>query len=242
MVDAQSIKPLAGKVIALYKHEPGRSMVWLEESEGRQRVVKRFETSPVKQALLAMLRIHPGQCERRMHTRLAAMGLPVVGIEALIWQGGRCCLTSAYVGPSLDRVIKAGDCAHPSTRHHIARQLGHVTGMLVARGLFFRDLKLSNLLLADDGNLQIIDAGSTRPVNGVARSGCTLRMMRLLEKTAVQALAEAPVASLMSRADRLRYALGLLEHCTGGLAVVMLQAMGLPRPPRCLGSRLDSPV
>lgn len=222
-----TIKPLQGKVITVFKHEPGRSTVWLESDGCFDQVIKRFETSPIRQMFLAILQIHPGQCEKRAHAKLDAMGVPVVSIDALVWQGGKCCLKTAHVGPSLDRAVSDGLITSPVTRHQLTRDLGRLTGMLLARHLFFRDLKFSNIVRAADDCLLLIDAGSVRKVTPAALPQCMMRMLGLLQKTAEEALSKSPTRTQLFRTDTWRYTCAMLAELPDTLAEAMRNELGI---------------
>lgn len=224
-----TIRPLAGKVVTVFKRDAKRSTVWLEANGSVEQVIKRFEASPIKQMFLALLQIHPGQCEKRTHNKLKAMQVPVVTVDTMIWQGGKCCLTTAHVGSSLDRAVMAGAFSSPTTRHQLAKQLGQLTGLLLARKLFFRDLKLSNIVQGSNDALMLIDAGSVRHVCQRTLTTCMIRMLRLLEKTVSEAISQSPSPRLLTGTDRLRFAKAMLGELSESRATAMRQALGLMR-------------
>ena len=225
--DDITIKPLQGKVQTVFKHDAKRSNVWLESDGSREYVVKRFESAPAKQLFLRLLQIHPGQCEKRAHRKLQTLGIPVVPIDAMLWQSGKCCLITQHIGSSLDQAIMSGKFDAPVHRHRLARQLGELTAQLLSCGLFFRDMKLSNILSSAKGQLLLIDAGSVRKdrrnlVDGMGR------MLRLLEKTAIEAMRQSPSQLTLSRTDRLRFARTMITMLPEDLAGTMRTALELP--------------
>ncbi|MBL4701199.1 MAG: hypothetical protein JKX85_08065 [Phycisphaeraceae bacterium] len=224
-----TIKPLQGNVLAVYKLDDRRSTVWLEEYQSVTQVIKRFESLPLKQRFLAMLQIHPGQCEKRAHAKIKAMGLPVAVIQEMGWQHGKCYLTTPYIGPSLDIAIAKGDFELPVAKHKLARQLGKLTADLFKEQLFFRDLKISNILLSPEGELILIDAGSIRRVWQRSLPGCASRIFRLLNETAYRAFGTSPVCYVLSRTDRLRYATALLANLPDAISPAISASLGLTR-------------
>jgi serine/threonine protein kinase len=225
MENQPDMLPLRGEIQTVYKFDPARSNVWLESDDNHQYIVKRFEVSPAKQWFLAMLGIHPGQCETRAHRNIAAMGIPVVPIQQRVWQRGKLCLITPDMGQSLDRATVAGAFDSPAARHHLAKQLGQLTALLLERQLFFRDLKCSNILIDADGTLRLIDAGSIRKVSEVQLPDCLKRMLRLLEKTAIDAASQSPTPYELSKTDRLRFAKAVLQGSAASGPLV--EALGL---------------
>jgi serine/threonine protein kinase len=223
------IRPLHGKILTVYKNDDTRSSVWLESDPNESYVVKRFENLPIKQWFLAILQIHPGQCERRAHTRLRNLGLPVIAIEQTGWQKGRYYLTTQPIGPSLSNALSRGLYDQPTDRHHLAVQLGQLTGQLLKHRLFFRDLKSSNILLTAQNTLLLIDAGSVRKVWQHALPQCAKRMFDLLDNTVRQAACKSPAILILSRTDRLRYLLALLGQLQPATASSLCQFLKLKR-------------
>lgn len=231
-VNTPKITGLDGKVVRVYKQDARRSSVWLESQAGDSYVVKRFEFSVLKQALLRLLHIHPGQCEWRAHTMLKQMDLPALPIDKLGWRAGRCYLLSQPVGPALNNMITRGLFDAPCDRHHLAEQLGQLTGKLLARRLFFRDLKLSNILLSAQNTLVLIDAGSIRRVPARTLPDCVKRMHDLLQITTQIALDHrTDNPPQLSRTDRLRYLTALLAQLDQATGRALCAALKLPRLP-----------
>jgi len=223
------IKPLQGTVLAVYKFDDRRSTVWLEASESTTQVIKRFESSPFRQCFLALLQIHPGQCEKRAHAKLGELGLPVAAVQKMGWQDGKCYLTTPYIGPSLDIAIRAGDFEKPIAKQRLARALGKLTADLLKEQLFFRDLKISNILLSAEHQLVLIDAGSIRRVWQRSLPACALRMFALLNETASRAFGQSPACDVLSRTDRLRYATAVLANLPDASKPAIALALGLTR-------------
>ncbi len=223
------IKPLTGTIKTVYKFDPKRSNVWLEVDGDRQYVVKRFESSPAKQQFLRCLQIHPGQCEIKQHRQLERLGIPVVPIEKQVWQAGKLCLITPVMGQSLDRAAQAGQFDQPAARHALAKALGQLTALLLSKQLFFRDLKCSNILMDEAGQLRLIDAGSIRKVSAAQLPDCLKRMTRLLEKTAMEAAGQSPCPFTLSKTDRLRFAKSVLANVSCSTALADVLAMSHAR-------------
>jgi tRNA A-37 threonylcarbamoyl transferase component Bud32 len=183
----------------IYKQDR-RSKVWLTPSTDHDReavVVKRFEYSPTRQLLAKLLGVHPGQRELRANRWLAAKGIAVVPIIANGCQragrGGKLWLVTPKRGKSLQSLLREDPPLSRPLRQTVIESVGRLAGQLLRAGVFFKDLKTSNILIDETGQAWLIDVGSARPMG---LSGRADRMLAMLEKTAAQDGAKA--------ADRLR--------------------------------------
>lgn len=186
-----------------------KSRVWrVQDEQGRSWVVKRFERPAWRQRLAVLLRIHPAWKERRWHTALSEQGLPVVRImEHGIDEQGRHWLASPYVGVSLYNWLRLTPPGRSAMRHDLTRQAGRLTGELLARRLYNRDHKGSNLVIDSAGKLWLIDAGGCRSSRGLPWIAAALPMLLKMQQN-LQAAADAhenPSAVRLTRADRLRF-------------------------------------
>lgn len=181
-----------------YKDD-ARSGVWVAvwPAVGRA-VVKQYRHLPLRQMLAALLLLHPAQREKRAARRLAARGVPVVPVMRLSWDwsggGVRVWLVTPLWGKSLDRFLKANGAHGFATRKTVTLALARLVAKLHAAGLFFRDLKTSNLVVDPKGYAWLLDTGSIRRGRSRRKS---VRMLGLLDATAVRDGA--------SRAERLRF-------------------------------------
>ncbi len=163
----------AGPELTVFKHD-ARSRVVRVSSEDGDLVVKLFVYSPVRQRLGRLLRCHPAQREVQVQRRLLSAGLPVAPTVATGCRDGRLWLATRYVGQSLQRRLRDADPPAATTLIDAAAAL---TRRLIDAGWTFKDLKPSNILVAPDGQLQLIDTGSARP--NVA-SGHIARMLDVM--------------------------------------------------------------
>jgi len=151
-------------------------------------VFKRFEYSPLRQALAAMLGVHPGQRERRLCDRMRKAGLPVVAIAASgstrRGLGRRCWLATPYIGMSLHNLILHDRLPSGPKRVAVLSAVGRLTGELIRRRWFNRDHKASNILIDDGGRPWLIDVGAVRRLRGSAGAD---RMLANLCDTLAQA-------------------------------------------------------
>lgn len=185
----------------VYKSD-GRSRVWRVDAPGGPMVVKEFRYWPARQVLGWLLRLHPGQLERSRVKLLGRLGVPVVPIVAWGWRGGRYWLASPERGESLQRMFKEGKFSDPGARRRMLRALGRLAGQLAGQGLYFRDLRTSNIVADEGGELRLIDVGSVRRCRGRRK---ILAMLDILDRSLQR--------ESLSRSDRLRALCGLVESC-----------------------------
>lgn len=161
-----------------------RSRVWQIESPDGPRVVKRFEYAPPRQAMAALLGIHPGQRELKVSAELKDKGVAVAPILASGKQWGplgcRLWLMTPLLGNCIHRMEQQGDLEDPTRRRAVIDAVADLTASLIERGYANRDHKTSNLVYGEDGKLWLIDVGAVRPARGRAD---TLRMLAMLLKT-----------------------------------------------------------
>lgn len=156
----------------------GRSRVWIERDGPAPRVVKRFEAAPRRQRLRLWLGLHPAQQELRWNRRLRRMGVPVVPVIAAghepVGLGTRAWLATPWWGDSLHHRLRAaaGDAA---AVERLLDAAAPVIAALAARGLRFRDLKPSNIVIDEQGRAALIDVG------GMRRGGGDRDLPRMLE-------------------------------------------------------------
>ncbi|QDU70192.1 BUD32 family EKC/KEOPS complex subunit [Mucisphaera calidilacus] len=182
-------------------------------------MIKRFDHSVLRQRLGWWLGLHPVQREVHCAERLAGLGLPVVPIESCGIEGGRGWLMTPYAGPSLQGVLERREASRGQVRAW-SRALGRMTGAMLARGWWNRDLKTSNVLVDASGGLWMIDTGGARRTGG--RLERPLRVMaRLLVKTATQDLGRP-----LREGERAAFLAGLREKAP--LAVSVLRRASVP--------------
>ncbi len=174
---------------AVYKQDR-RSKVWLTPGTGddpRAVVVKRFEYSPIRQRLAKMLGVHPAQRELRANRWLAAKGIAVAPILANGCQraglGEKLWLATPVRGRSLQCLLREETPMPRSRRLAVIESVGRLAGQLLRGGVFFKDLKTSNILIDGASRAWLIDAGSARPM---VLGGRADRMLTMLEKTAAR--------------------------------------------------------
>ncbi len=146
-----------------------KSQVWLTELGGARYVIKRFGQHPVKQWITALVGRHPAQLERRRARRMSKAGLPVVPVLRTGWAGGRAWLVTPWAGDSLQVLGRAGRLRDPAMRSLVVPQLAALIAALIRTGWFFRDVRLSNLVL-DADTVRLIDVGSARRGRSAALS------------------------------------------------------------------------
>lgn len=174
---------------AIYKQDR-RSKVWLAPSTGDDPeavVIKRFEYSPIRQRLAKMFGVHPAQREARVNRWLASKGIAVVPIIASGCQrvglGGKLWLATPKRGRSLQCLLREDLPLSGPLRQAVIESVGRLAGQLLGAGVFFKDLKTSNILIDEAGQAWLIDVGSARPMVLYGRAD---RMLAMLEKTAAQ--------------------------------------------------------
>lgn len=163
-----------------------RSTVWqARTSAGRDIVIKRFEHSPIRQQLSRWLFVHPAQFEGRANARMLTQGIRVAPVIASGWQrsgiGCRAWLATEYVGPSLQARLRDGSLREAELRT-VAASVAALVATLLAGGWYFRDLKTSNIVLADDSQPVLIDVGSARPLRSPRQRE---KMLAMLEETSL---------------------------------------------------------
>ncbi len=185
----------------VFKHD-ARSRVWLAQAGDGPVVFKRFEYSPPRQALAAMLGVHPGQREQRLCDRMRKAGLPVVAITAAgsTWHGlgKRYWLATPYIGMSLHNQVLRDRLPAGPRRDALLTAVGRLTGELIRLGLFNRDHKASNILIDSDHRPWLIDVGAVRRLRGSAGAE---RMLANLCDTLTQAGATEADLALVRRAS-----------------------------------------
>ncbi|MEX0885568.1 MAG: lipopolysaccharide kinase InaA family protein [Phycisphaeraceae bacterium] len=190
----------------LYKAD-ARSRVWRVQGPRGPVVVKRFEYSPTRQRLAAMIGRHPAQRERRANQRLVAAGVAVVPIIDAGIDAGRHWLATPWCGESLQARLRRGSGAdteadrNAGDKRTLALALGRFVARLVEQRWYFRDLKPSNILVDTADKLRLIDVGDARRLGGRRQ---TWRMLATLDRTARRDGA--------TRTQRLRAARELLAH------------------------------
>ncbi len=183
----------------VYKQDR-RSRVWrIDTPGGRAYVVKRFEYSPIKQMLACMLRIHPGQRERRCCEMLKAAGLAVVPIVGGGVSKRKYWLVTPYTGKSLYNLLHHGELTDPQKRMQLMTAVGQLTGRLAYKGLFNRDHKASNVVVDDDGKPWLIDVVGVRRSRGQKD---TDRMLANLRSNLLEAGASKAECDLLEQTCR----------------------------------------
>lgn len=189
--------------VKVYKHD-ARSRVWrIDAPDGRSFVIKQFEHSPPRQALAAVMGIHPGQREQRMAQRLLAADIPVAPIIASGQHRSgfslRLWLATPLVGISLHNLFNEGHLADPDRRARVLDAAGGLTGQLIHHRWFNRDHKASNIVLDEQDQAYLIDVGAVRPSSGQAGAS---RMLTNLSQTLTQAGATpSDIARLLRASD-----------------------------------------
>jgi tRNA A-37 threonylcarbamoyl transferase component Bud32 len=189
-----------------------RSRVWrvdLPPERGGRAVIKRFEYSPLRQAVAWRLGIHPAQRELRAAARLRSLGLPVAeimgaGTERSGW-GIRAWVATRWLGRSLHNRLRDGDLDDFARRTAAAEAVGRLTAGLLSEGLVNRDHKASNLILDDAGRVWLIDAGAVRRAEALGAHVAAAVMLTGLDRSTPPPLA--------SRTDRLRVVRALGSAC-----------------------------
>lgn len=190
--------------------EDARSRVWrVDAPDGRAWVIKHFVHAPWKQKLTARLGTHPAQREQQWHQRLAQNGLAVAPIEHEgVYPDGTRWLATPYLGVSLYNWLRHCDPQRDARqRHDLTRQLGRLTGLLLAMRVQHGDHKASNVVLDDAGVLHLIDAGACRGFKGTPLLGAALPMLLNLHANLRDAATyhTDPAAVTPTRSDRLRF-------------------------------------
>jgi len=145
-------------------------------------VIKRFEYSPIRQLLARLLHCHPAQRERRANRYLRSIGLPVVPVidhgTQRVSLGCKLWLATPFAGQSLHQRLTDNPLTNRTQHLTAITAAANLTADLIQRGLFFRDLKPSNIIINDDGQALLIDVASIRPSR---RRTHALRMLALLQ-------------------------------------------------------------
>jgi len=123
-------------------------------------VVKRYAGSDAKEARAELLcwrfpRL-PGRREAENLLGLAGLGLAVPEVVYFCESGTRSLVVLEFVPHA--RTLKADRLPSPGERAELAAWVGH----LHAAGWYHRDLYLEHVLVAEDGELVVIDAGRAR--------------------------------------------------------------------------------
>lgn len=204
---------------ALYKADQ-RSRVWLTEDPlGQRWVIKRFVHNTLRQRIAWITHLHPAQREAHCARQLSRIGLPVVPIQAFGIDRGRAWLMTPYVGLSLQHTLEKGGAGERQLRRW-ARELGGLTGRMLAKRWWNRDLKTSNLLVDEHGHLQLIDTGGARRVLGSLRKPL-IHMIRLILKTA-----RGDLGRDLTPREKSAWLAGLRRHAPD--AVALLRNTPLP--------------
>lgn len=201
-----------------------RSRVWQVETPEGPVVVKRFQYSPTRQFLAALLGVHPGQRELKANEELRGKGFPVVPIIAHGKErsalGTRFWLVTPRIGSSVLRLYHEGDLEDPRRRKLVIDGVAAVTAELIQHGYYNRDLKTSNILVEPRGKVWLIDVGATKKATGRPQ---TLRMLAMLNKTL--AMQEIPPQERMYLLNAIRTRcefLGPLEQLAKDVEAVKL--------------------
>ena len=186
--------------------------VWrVDDRDGRPWVIKRFNHPAWRQRGLAAVGQHPVQRETAWHRRLIEAGLAVSPAFDLGFDDrGRRYQATPYLGVTLYDLIRRTPALPATQRHDLARQAGRLTGQLVAMGVFYRDLKSSNLVVDAAGTLRLIDAGDCRPTRLVSRRGTARKMVDRLHRHLRRAGPGYSFAAV-HRTDRVRFIQAMAE-------------------------------
>ena len=173
---------LAGEPVEVYKQD-ARSRVWrVELATLGPVVVKRFEYTPSRQRVSLIVGTHPGQHELKRNRQLAAAGVPVVPIldagEERAGLGGRAWLATPLIGTSMQRAI-TDPATTASQLELLIDQAATLTRQLLDAGYTFKDLKPSNIVLDDAGQMHLIDVGCAKPDTSKKQ---TTRMLAVMDR------------------------------------------------------------
>lgn len=183
--------------IELFK-EDRHSRVWLVRAPALGRVVvKRYEFSPLRQRLAWLVKLHPGQRERRMNRYLAARGVPVLpviqaGVQRRL-TGDRLWLARPMWGRSLQRWLARPGTMSWEIRWRVTHGVAQIITRLLDLGLIFPALTTDNLIVSTEGQVWLNDVGQLRHSRRRRRK---LRMLATLDRFAA--------AEGANRSDRLR--------------------------------------
>lgn len=123
-------------------------------------VVKRYAGSDAKEARAELLRGRfprlPGRREAENLLALAGLGLAVPEVVYFCEAGASSLVVLEFVPHA--RTLKADTLPSDAERAELAAWVGH----LHAAGWYHRDLYLEHVLVAEDGELVVIDAGRAR--------------------------------------------------------------------------------
>jgi len=192
--------------VKVYKSD-ARSRVWRVETAAGPVVVKRFEFSPLRQRLLALLGLHPMQREVRITRMLLAAGVraaPILGHGVDRAAGGRYWIATPWKGQSVYMLLKRGGFRDFAGRRASASAVAEVTAALLNAGLAHRDHRLNNMLLDEHGDAWLVD------VMGVRRSRGESDVLRT-----ITALAVGSQRIGMTRGDRWRFLTALVKFRPG---------------------------
>ena len=200
--------PLALPEEQVFKHDR-RSRVWsVRDQEGNRWVIKHFLHSPHRQRLTAKLNVHPVQREFRWSEKLEESGVPVVPVATTgVGMHGRHWLVCPYMGVSLEQwLIHCDPVADLGKRRDLIRQIGKITGQLLAGRLLHREYKASSLVIDDAGVLRLIDAGLIRSARELPLLARALMMLTSLSSSVIEAAGKhaQPTKVAPTRTDRLR--------------------------------------
>lgn len=188
--------------VKVYKSD-ARSRVWRVETAAGPVVIKRFEFSPLRQRLLALLGLHPMQREIRITRMLLTAGVraaPILGHGVDRAAGGRCWIATPWTGQSVYMLLKRGGFRDFRSRRAAAAAVAEVTAAMLNAGLAHRDHRLTNMLLDENGDAWLID------VMGVRRSRGESDVLRT-----IAALAVGSQRIGMTRGDRWRFLSALVK-------------------------------
>lgn len=186
-----------------------RSKVWRVDrprEAGGAIVYKRFEYWPLRQALAGWLSVHPAQREMRQNQLLRSAGLPVApivdhGVDR-VGLGCKYWLATPDRGETIKRLLIHRELEGRQQRLRVVRLLAHLAADLIQRGYYFRDFKLSNVVIDRAGQLWLIDVGSVRPSRDPKHA------LRMLANLAQEARSDG-----VSRSDQWRFLKTVMERC-----------------------------
>ncbi len=220
--------PLNQTPACLFKADD-RSRVWLaHRSDGSACVVKLFVFSRWRQRLLSWLGHHPGHNEKIRHAQLYKQGIAAIQINETGQAHGEHWLITPYRGLSLHNWLKTQAAhAHQPVRRDLAFEFGALTGQLLNKRYFFRDHKVSNMIVDDEHQLWLIDAGTVRRTWGRGLNRGAVRMIRQAHETAIKAFqsCEDPSPTSLTRTDQLRFIRGL-QHAWPTCPPAVLREVG----------------
>lgn len=175
-------------IAKIFKHD-ARSKVWQTlPVDDHEYVIKLFTFNTLKQQFLAIIGLHPAQQEIRAHKRLEQLKIPVVKILCKGRYKFQFLLVTQAQGRSVHNWILTNFHHSPfQQRQSITKQLGTLVGQLLKNGYYFKDMKQSNVIIDQQNQLKLIDAGSIKKTCKRNQIMHAIKMLGLLNHTAHQA-------------------------------------------------------